>query len=208
MNPKTFISMISEFSDRHQAPKPIWLIFGDTRTLQQILENREKFFIKQYPPNPWVPGCEGTCSILYPASSVVMRACYSLDFSYFRNLHPAFSYPFIPACFMMYFACWIAPGNCLEDDNGAQGQTQIAWNGHGSSAPEPPGKPSEIMMFQAYPQVTKRHQNRSQSHRKACKNDTKIDIIPPYVKSWFLQYLPHQSLILEPQTSIFRHQNL
>ena len=42
---------------------------------------------------------------LSPASSVVMRACYSLDFSYFRNLHPAFSYPFIPACFMMYFAC-------------------------------------------------------------------------------------------------------
>ena len=34
---------------------------------------------------------------LSPASSVVMRACYSLDFSYFRNLHPAFSYPFIPA---------------------------------------------------------------------------------------------------------------
>ena len=77
-----------------------------------------------------------------------MRACYSLDFSYFRNLHPAFSYSFIPACFMMYFACWIAPGNCLED----------------------------------------------QSHRKPCKNDTKIDIIPTYVKSWFLQYLPHQML--------------
>ena len=57
------------------------------------------------PPAPWVPGCEGTCFILYPASSVVMRACYSLVFSYFRNFHSAFSYPFIPAGFMMYFAC-------------------------------------------------------------------------------------------------------
>ena len=65
-------------------------------------------------------------SILSPASSVVMRAYYSFDFSYFRNLHPAFSYPFIPACFMMYFACWIAAGNCLEDDNGDQKATKLA----------------------------------------------------------------------------------
>ena len=59
---------------------------------------------------------------------------------------------------------------------------------------DPPGKPSKIMMFQAWPQATKSHQNWSQSHRKPCKNDTKIDIIPTYVKSCFLQYLPHQML--------------
>ena len=80
---------------------------------------------------------------LSPASSVVMRACYSLDFSHFRNLHPAFSYPFIPACFMMYFACWIAVGNCLEDDNGAQGPTHLPSTDHGSSASAPPQKTIE-----------------------------------------------------------------
>ena len=58
----------------------------------------------------------------------------------------------------------------------------------------PPGKPSKIIMFQACPQATKSHQNCSRSHRKPCKNDTKIDIIPTSVKSWFLQYLPHQML--------------
>ena len=60
--------------------------------------------------------------------------------------------------------------------------------------PRPPRKPSKIMMFQACPQATKSHQNCSQSNRKPCKNDTKIDIIPTYVKSCFLQYLPHQML--------------
>ena len=49
-------------------------------------------------------------------------------------------------------------------------------------------------MFQACPQATKSHQNWSQNHRKPCKNDTTIDIIPTYVKSWFLQYFPHQML--------------
>ena len=33
-----------------------------------------------------------------------------------------------------------------------------------------------------------------ENHRKSCKNDTKIHIIPTYVKSCFLQYLPHQML--------------
>ena len=110
------------------------------------------------------PGCEGFALDVSPGSSVVMKACYSLDFSYFRNLHPAFSYPFIPACFMMYFACWIAAGNCLEDDNGAQGPTHLPSSGHVASAPGPPGKPSKIMMFQAWPQATKSHQNWSQEN--------------------------------------------
>ena len=95
---------------------------------------------------------------------------------------------------MMYFACWIAAGNCLETDNGAQAPAHLPPSGHSCSAPGPPGKPSKIMMFQACPQATKSHQNWSQSHRKPCKNDTEIDIIPTYVKSWFLQYLPHQML--------------
>ena len=82
----------------------------------------------------------------------------------------------------------------MEDDNGAQGQYQIPSSGHVASAPGPPGKPSKIIMFQACPQATKSHQNWSQSHRKPCKNDTKIVIIPTNVKSWFLQYLPHQML--------------
>ena len=60
-----------------------------------------------------------------------------------------------------------------------------------SSGP-PPGKPSKIIMFQACPQATKSHQNWSQSHRKPCKNDTKIDIIPTCVKNCFLQYLLYQ----------------
>ena len=59
---------------------------------------------------------------------------------------------------------------------------------------DPPGKPLKIMKFQACLQATKSHQNWSQSHRKPCKNDTKIDIIPTYVKSWFLQYFLHQIL--------------
>ena len=58
-------------------------------------------------------------------------------------------------------------------------------------APEQTSKSSE---FQACLHGSKSHQNWSQSHRKPCKNDTKIDIIPTYVKSWFLQYLPHQML--------------
>ena len=82
----------------------------------------------------------------------------------------------------------------MEDDNGAQGQYQIPSSGHGCSAPGPPGKPSKIVMFQAWPQATKSHTNWSEIHRKSCKNDTKIVIIPTYVKSWFLQYLPHQML--------------
>ena len=82
----------------------------------------------------------------------------------------------------------------MEDDNGAQGPTHLPSSSHGSSAPGPPGKPSKIMKFQACLQATKSHQNWSQSHRKPCKNTTKIDIIPTYVKSWFLQYLPHQML--------------
>ena len=68
---------------------------------------------------------------------------------------------------------------------------------HPAMSPQPgppPGKPSKIMMFQAWPQATKSHQNWSQSHRKKCKNDTKIDTIPTSVKKCFLQYLPHQML--------------
>ena len=145
---------------------------------------------------------------LSPASSVVMRACYSLDFSYFRNLHPAFSYPFIPACFMMYFACWIAAGNCLEDDNGAQGPSHLPSSAGRPPVRDPSGKPSKIMKFQACLQATKSHQNWSQNHRKPCKNTTKIDIIPTYVKSCFLQYSYTKYLILEPQTSRFGPQNL
>ena len=78
--------------------------------------------------------------------------------------------------------------------NGAQGQYQIPSSGRAPSRPGPPGKPSKIMKFQAWPQATKSHQKWSQSHRTPCKNDTKIDIIPTYAKSWFLQYLQHQML--------------
>ena len=60
---------------------------------------------------------------------------------------------------------------------------QIPSSGHGSSAPGPHGKPSKIIKFQACLQASKSHQNWSQSHRKPCKNDTKINIIPTYVKS-------------------------
>ena len=78
--------------------------------------------------------------------------------------------------------------------NGAQKTYQIPPSGHESSVSAPSGKPSQIIMFQACPQATKSHPNWSQSHRKPCENDTNIDIIPTYVKSWFLQYLPHQML--------------
>ena len=78
----------------------------------------------------------------------------------------------------------------METDNGAH----LPSSGHVASAPGPLGKPSKIMLFQDWPQATKSHQNWSQSHRKPCKDDTKNKIIPTYVKSCFLQYLPYQML--------------
>ena len=50
-------------------------------------------------------------SILYLGSSVLKRSYRSPDFSYFRNLHPA--YPFIPAGWILYSACWRATPYCL-----------------------------------------------------------------------------------------------
>ena len=69
------------------------------------MENKMYRLPPENPPAPWVPGCEASCFILYPASSVVMKACYSLDFPYFRNLHPGFFVSLHSCRFDTVFSC-------------------------------------------------------------------------------------------------------
>ena len=105
----------------------------------------------------------GISSMLNPGSSVWMRSYCSLDFSYFRTLHPGFFVSLYFCMFDVVFCMLKSYSLLLGFCNMAQWWRTLPSTGHAASTPGTPGKPSKIIKFQACPQGTKSHQNWSQS---------------------------------------------